>query len=242
MKKQAREIARGPNLVPTNAIRFTDAYHRLLTELENQTISLPPFEPYWIEAFENSRVLDEEVHDTDVYNNDIKEFFLNARQANVFLREQIEDGKLEACVQDPETGEIYKLAPSDWTKDWSAFVPVEIFNDYIDSESYDSPGPEGSEIRNALRPVFFLENNFQSWLSSITKDPLQRAGDVRIRKDHIVQFAAEMILKIWVSPPRGVAIKEIHRRVNEELVKQQRKPISLMTIRRARALSVAQKS
>lgn len=103
--KQPAEKIEAPNIVPIGTIRLTEAYQRLLDALEQRIISLPVFHEEWLEAFENSKLFDKESQDPEVYDDELAEYLLWAREANVFLRCQIEAGNLDACVQDPETGE-----------------------------------------------------------------------------------------------------------------------------------------
>lgn len=243
MRKRTREIPEGPNLIPTSGMRLTDGYQRLLRGIENQNISLPIFDECWNEAFEKSLREEKKLHDAEVYDRVLEEFLLWGKQVNVFLRQQVEIGKLEACVQDPKTAEIYILPKHGWLTDWSDYVPTDIFSDFINHGSYESPGPEGTELSGALRPVFFMKQNFQDLLSTLERTPLNGVQtDNGLGKDHRVKLVAEIILEIWGGPPRGVPHKEVLRFINNELAKKRRPTVSKATVIRAISRVYAQAS
>ena len=69
---------------------------------------------------------------------------------------------LEACVRDPETGDVLQLRSDDWIpSSWDDYIPPVIWTDYIVPNNYEAPGPNGTLIRGALRPVFFMRDEFR---------------------------------------------------------------------------------
>jgi hypothetical protein len=106
----------------------------------------------------------------------------------VFLRQCLENGELVACVRDPETGDVLQLSSNDWLPSkWCDYVPPGIWDDYLDPEDYESPGPSDSFVRGALRPVFFRNSDFEPWFQKLFFKELSRP----------LQFQS-LIFPIWI--------------------------------------------
>jgi hypothetical protein len=96
--------------------------------------------------------------------------------AAAFLRHFLNEGALIAYVRDPETGAILRLISSEWGL-WYNY-PTRWFSfDYVHPYSFQpdpavlysgaQPAPEGTFIRDALRPVFFLQKEFDQWFAEV---------------------------------------------------------------------------
>ncbi|RXG83814.1 hypothetical protein [Bradyrhizobium zhanjiangense] len=179
------------------------------------------------------------------------------RTSNVTLRWALEIGELVACVRDPETGDVLQLASEGWV-DWDDDVPAQVTSNFIIPGEYDSIGPNGTLIRGALRPVFLIREEFESWLSSKFGDcssttvdfssqreqrtsimvgtgpampPTNKKGR---RKPTAVHAAQEARAAIWEGKiPPGIPATKRDDLINDWLEKNGRAKVSAATIRRA---------
>jgi hypothetical protein len=104
-----------------------------------------------------------------------------AYAVEVFLRRCLSEEAIHAYVRDPETGEWLDLRPQEWDLDWLEYSghPREWWNDntakgfrhdYVHPDDPDQPGPRGTFIRGALRPIFFRRDEFDRWFDSTFGD------------------------------------------------------------------------
>ncbi|WP_439359926.1 hypothetical protein [Bradyrhizobium sp. DASA03007] len=181
------------------------------------------------------------------------------RTSNVTLRWALETGELVACVRDPETGDVLQLASEGWV-DWDDDVPTLLTSNFIIPGEYDSIGPNGTFIRGALRPVFLVREEFESWLSGKFGDCLSATVDLSSQREHhtsITVSAApgmsptkkkgrrrptkidavqEAGAAIWGGNiPPGIPATKRDDMINGWLVKNGRAKASAATIRRAMA-------
>ena len=160
-------MARAPDLIPLEAISLSQAFERLCEKVHEDPHVLPAFDDDWAEALKKSQATEKQFGDPEGYDAETEQWCLERRMANLFLRLQLADGKLLACVRDPKNGEILQLGRDGWLPEaWLDYTPYGIWDDYIDNKDYDSPGPGGSFIGNARRRVFFPVNLFGRWLNS----------------------------------------------------------------------------
>ena len=104
------------------------------------------------------------------------------------FRRCLSEEAIHAYVRDPETSEWLELRPQEWDLDWLEFSghPREWWNDntatgfrhdYVHPDDPDQPGPRGTFIRGALRPVFFRRDDVDRWFDSTFDDKkLQKRG------------------------------------------------------------------
>ena len=159
--------------VPLNAILLTDAYRAVESAIEERPGLIEQrLDSYWLETIEKNRKLDRQ-NNKDTAPEEIDLWHLD-RAANMLLRQNLQEGKLRACVRDPETGDILRLIASGWIPDaWdkNTMLPAYgILTDFVRTveplahRPYDDvPGPPGSLIRGKRRPVFFLRDEFDTW-------------------------------------------------------------------------------
>ena len=100
-------------------------------------------------------------------------------RAGAFFRRFLSEGALTAYVRDPETGEWLQLDSQEWDLDmWAAPLPGFSF-DHVHPDDPDQPGPHGTFIRGALRPVFFRQDKFDQWFQKMfapSKRPGRKSG------------------------------------------------------------------
>ena len=152
------------DLIPVDTIRLTDAYERVLDAVDAHPEILPAFDEDLLELLAKSRDKEREIQDTDVFDKELEEFWYRKKEVNIFLRKQLEDKKLVACVRDPKTSERFQLSSVGWIPDrWTDEIPSGIWSDYIHPDDYEYLGPTGTFLRGALRPVFFQKADFDRW-------------------------------------------------------------------------------
>jgi hypothetical protein len=152
------DIPWADDAIPADAISLTDAFHSVAGLVFNHRPLIQEFDEYWSEVLRKSREFENDIQvDKEIYTKELEEECFRGMEANLFLRLEIEAGKLRAYVRDSETGEILKLRSDGWvSSEWDDYIPFGIWNDYI-SDDYDDPGPsEQTLIRGHLRPVFFF--------------------------------------------------------------------------------------
>lgn len=156
--------------VPGKGIRLTEAFQRVLKALlANPTHIelLEQLQPSW--AAELKR---------------LDPPWAAEAAANAVFRIHLIMGKyvsgedLYAYVRDPDTGETLRLHPHGW-ETISAHLPFKqgIVSDWVvDPHNKDFPGPAGTFIRGAYRPVFFWREEFERWFEKAFGQATKRRG------------------------------------------------------------------
>src|ERR1700737_3918303 len=159
------EIPWAKDAIPKEAISLTDAYGCVVSLVSDHPELLPKFDEEWSEVLRKSREEEGKIgHDPETFDKELEEEWHRRKEANLFLRLEIEAKELVACTRDPETGDILQLRSDDWLPiDWDDYIPPGIWTDYIIPDDYEAPGPNGTLIRGALRPVFFMRDEFEAW-------------------------------------------------------------------------------
>ena len=169
------DIPRADDPIPVNAIRLTDAYERVLDAVDAHPEILPEFDVDLLELLAKSRDKEREIQDPDVFDKELEEFWYRKKEVNIFLRKQLEEKKLVACVRDPETGDILQLSSDGWIPDrWTDEIPSGIWSDYVHPDDYEYLGPPGTLIRGALRPVFLQRADFDRWFETTCKSRVHK--------------------------------------------------------------------
>jgi hypothetical protein len=165
--------------IPMKAIRLTGAFQRVFEALLAKPAIIDTLEDYDLEWKEDLEKINQR--------------FKPEAAANAFFRAHlIYDGNLHAYVRDPETTEILQLDSRGWQplsrgphrpfkEKRSAYLPMTtgIDADYV-IDPYDEhfPGPEGTFIRGAFRPVFLWRDEFERWFQK-TFGTIKRRGRTR---------------------------------------------------------------
>jgi hypothetical protein len=225
--------------IPRDAVWLTDAYKFIVDLLGENPELLPEFDEHQSEALRKSRQVEQTVgHDPETFDKDLEEEWHLRKQVNLFLRSELENGGLTACVRDPRSSSILQLHSEGWIpREWDDYIPPGIWTDFVDG-SYEEPGPSGTLIDGALRPVFFMRSEFQAWLKETfgagvklngLPAPANPKEGARVR-DAIV----EAVRALWgKSPPAGLVAEKRNDAINNWLECNGRLKTSPATIRRA---------
>ena len=161
------KLAKDP--IPEKAIRLTEAYQRVFDALlANQAIINPLLEEYALDWKEDLQKIEQRWRQQAAANA----FF----RCHLIWGEMIYGENLHALVRDPDSGLILQLDPRGWGLgprppvrsfgQRSAHEPITtgIDSDHV-IDPYDEydPGPEGTYIGGAYRPVFFWRDEFERW-------------------------------------------------------------------------------
>jgi hypothetical protein len=240
------DIPRAEDAIPKAAISLTDAYGCVLNVVSNHPELLPKFGEEWSDALEKSREEERKAqHDPETFDQELEEEWHRRKEANLFLRLQIEAAELVACVRDPQTGDVLQLRSDDWIpSEWDDYIPPGIWTDFVIPDDYEAPGPNGSLIRGALRPVFFMRDEFEAWFKEAFAgtEPIATISEPNLKfeklnrgRAHYQEAVREAVLAIWGQggPPAGVKAKIRDRQINAWLAANGRSEVREATIRRA---------
>jgi hypothetical protein len=240
------DIPQADDAIPKDAISLTDAYDCVVSLISNHPELLPKFDEDWSEALRKSREEERNIQvDQEEFDNELEEYWHRKKEANLFLRLEVEAKKLVACTRDPETGEILQLRSGDWIPSaWDDYVPPGIWIDHLIPDDYEAPGPNGTLIRGALRRVFFMRGEFEAWFKNTFGEPgsvgalleqSQKFQDFKGARAHRRAAVKEAIRAIWGKngPDLGVTEGRRLEQINAWLKEKKRTPVSAPTIRRA---------
>ena len=243
----SRETRRAQDALPVGAILLSAAYELVLDAVLENPNALPEFGEDWSKALEESKKYEEEHQDPSEFDAELAAFWHEKKRANLFFRMCLDAHQLAALVLDPRTGSSLELIPPGWVSDkWDTYIPSGIWDEYIDCENYDSPGPGGSVIAGVVRQVFFDRDDFQKWfVKYFGKLPISAHGSIDVsgvvnaasRKRGI--DAATLAIRELVAMGKqfvGMPAKSRNDLINEYLKSKNLEPVSSATIRRAIAL------
>jgi hypothetical protein len=239
------DVPQADDAILKNAISLTDAYDRVVSLVSNHPELLPKFDDDWSEALRKSKEEERKIQDDpEAFDKELEEEWHQRKEANLFLRLEIEAKRLVACTRDPEIGQTLQLRSDDWIPSgWDDYIPPGIWTDYIIPDDYEAPGPNGTLIRGALRPVFFMRDEFEAWLKktfgateSITavSEPNPKLQNLKRVEAHRKEAAKEAIRAIWNKGlPNGVTEQIRKWEINKWLEANGRTAVGEATIRRA---------
>ena len=106
--------------------------------------------------------------DKEAYDTETADWWHTWKEANLFLRRELEAGHLTALIWDPRAGEALRVSrngwvPARWCKP-PAYIPSGIWSDFVHPQDYDQLGPDGTLIDGMLRRVFFRRKAFTEWM------------------------------------------------------------------------------
>jgi hypothetical protein len=208
---------------------------------------LPSFDQDWCEALKKSRLAEQRAdHDPETFDDELQTEWHLRKEANLFLRLELEQGALVACTRDPKTGDVLQLPAKDWLPDsWSEYVPAGIWSDFIKENSFDAPGPAGTFIHGSLRRVFFISDEFEIWFKSkfnnaIALDSAAPLTTVNVQaarrvSAHRKEAVKEAIKVIWGEngPSFGAMEGQRLEKINNWLKSHGRATTTNSTIKRA---------
>jgi hypothetical protein len=147
-------------------------------------------------------------------------------------------------LRDPDTGDILQLGSNGWlSSDWTDYIPCGIWTDYIVPDDDEAPGPNGTFIRGALRPVFFMRDEFEAWFKRILGSPAATETisgptemyDAAVRVHaHRREAVKRAIREMWGQngPDHGVTEIIRMRKINAWLTSKELAVVGEATIRR----------
>ena len=162
--------------IPENAIGFYDAFYQTweTAQKSSKRLELDQDDREEIRRCTESG-LKQFVGD---YSQEQLDDIVMGKEVNLFLRNSITDGRLVACVRDPETGDILQLQRDGWH---IKFYPEEwgfVLYNNVHPDDPLNPGPSDVMVRGKARPVFFLKDYFERWLKK-TFEAQKRRGRKR---------------------------------------------------------------
>ena len=173
-------------------------------------------------------------------NRDLDKWSAARAEAEHIFRTALMNGDLISYVRDGRTGEALQLAPTGWeTPDW--YIPRGIHSSHVDD--FMTPGPTGTVIDGARRPVFLIRAKFEEWFrhQGFTGSPnasLSSEGLItddnnktsRYRRDAV----KEAVVAIWGPDglPAGIMAPQRDETINKWLKKNGRQEVSPKTISR----------
>jgi hypothetical protein len=159
--------------IPYTAVTITEAFEKLVEVLESQpdTIARMEMQEEWLEVLRQSREFEKTAgHAPETFDAELEEHWHLRKVANLLLRFALQDEKLNACTRDPRTGETLRLPAQGWLSDeWikTGYVPSGIWRDHAFSGDTEIPGPAATVIADKSRPIFFVQRDFETWLSEV---------------------------------------------------------------------------
>jgi len=199
------------------AIRLTGAFQRVFEAIFANPAIIDTLEDYNLEWKEDLEKINQR--------------FKPEAAANAFFRAHlIYDGNLHAYVRDPETTEILQLDSIGWQplsrgphrpfkEKRSAYLPITtgLDTDYV-IDPYDEhfPGPEGTFIRGAFRPVFLWRDEFERWFQKTFGTSKRRgrppgSGTWEKADEPLLEAMRLLIERGSAKSPEDAARKLVHR-------------------------------
>jgi hypothetical protein len=142
------------------------------------------------------------------------------RAANIILREALQAGDLQARVRDPKNDRILQVGQYDWIPDSMASLTPSVpacglLTNYVGpagklgSLTCDF-GPPETVIRGKLRPVFFADGDFRTWLEkqfpgSFRKGRPKGAGSLAPADEALIREMNELIATHRAASPNEAA-------------------------------------
>jgi hypothetical protein len=232
---QPRSVKYAADPIPANSIPLRLACERVLSALSVEPI-ISSTSASLIAAVRNFLAeTDPELNPSNEYYDG---WFARREEAGLFLRQHLYDGEITAYVRDPKTGDILRLDCEGWTLPTTVTKPphtiVYCFNEnYVHPDDPRAPGPSETQVRGAIRPVFFLRDEFEAWLQRLF--PAKTSGERSIiPKAHRRAAVQEVLVALYGNEgPLGVTEGRRLEAVNAELVKRGKAKVSAATVRRA---------
>src|SRR4051812_27170423 len=91
--------------IPEDSITLTEAYRLLLARIDEGHRQFPPFDEEDTKWLAQSRREEDRFQTSEAYDAETAEWWQIWKEANLFLRRELEAGHLEALIWDPRAGE-----------------------------------------------------------------------------------------------------------------------------------------
>jgi hypothetical protein len=231
------DIQCADDAIPKGSISLIDAFQRVIESISNDRLE---------QALRRAGAVAEDLIERRHIPEDARldwELLLETRlrTSNYTLRWALETAELVACVRDPETGDVLQLDSKGWV-DWDDDVPTRVTSNFIIPGEYDSIGPSGTFLRGALRPVFFVREEFEPWLKAFVDGLSSTAASTNLPptaslppRAHRLEATKQAILELWGgnAPPAGLTEDMRERAISQFLKEKGLVQVSKATIRRA---------
>jgi hypothetical protein len=229
------DIPCADDAIPKGSISLIDAFRRVIQSISDdrleQALRHAGVEEHLIEK---RRIPEDARADWELLSA------TQRRTSNYTLRWALETAELVACVRDPETGDVLQLDSQGWV-DWDDDVPAQVTSNFIIPGEYDSIGPSGTLLRGALRPVFFVREEFESWLKAFVDGLSSTVASTNLpptasrSRAHRLEATKQAILELWGGngPPAGLTEDMREQAISQFLKEKGLVRVSKATIRRA---------
>ncbi len=237
--RRGKILAKADDAIPAGAIRLTEAFSLVKRAFLNVYPDFPiSDDPFVLGLLEMNRDRERQRLKHRGDGGDGQIFSIDC---NVFFRERLRAGELNAYVRDPQSGEILRLRTVGWIPDqWlmpDGFIQAGIDSDHIHPDDPNTPGPDGALLRGALRPVFFYFDEFEKWLEHTFQEGSSNRARVAAPavSAHRRSAVKQAIVALWgdVGPGPGVSERLRERKINQWLKSNDLATVSDATIRRA---------
>lgn len=145
-------VIQSSNVVPRGAIRLSEAFDRVCSNIAPDWTELPQLCVIWDESVEHD-LSGEEERTENPYDRE----FEIVHRAETILRSALTEGVLRAYIHNLRTGVDLELRPADWRR---LGETVGLPSDYT---SELMPGPDCT-LNGIANPVFFFREDFERWL------------------------------------------------------------------------------
>ena len=129
----------------------------------------------------------------------------NFQKAALFLRLEMEEGRLPAYVRDPGDGQLLPLLPEDWLP----WAPKDLLaGDFLETGNYGVRGADGTRFYAQMMHAIVYRKDFDAWLIKHLLYPSERS-----REKEAVKRA---IYALWDGyPPQALPAKMRDRQIRE---------------------------
>jgi hypothetical protein len=164
--------------IPADAILFDKAFEILFDAIDPNAAEL---------RAEINRLLETETSGPE-YDDAVDKFDVARWDVDIFFRNELRYGALEARQRDPYTGKEMGVSAKDWED------PAILIGDDL-----------------AFPPIYFLKADFDAWLKKVLGENKERGRPPKERK-----FAERACNALWGGrPPKDIGTTEARKRVTQ---------------------------
>jgi hypothetical protein len=170
------KYARDP--IPKDAIYLSEAFEQVVQALAKDATALATLHMEIKDALAQLRQRDEQRHRKRSASKEAKNAAHRLKEAVVFFRSNLANGRLVAHIRDPATGDVLQLNSVDWSLAGGRLLllepPYAFEEDFLDNSPFS--GNPNTFLRGAYRPIFFLRREFADWFAKTFGEKKQRSG------------------------------------------------------------------